>query len=214
MKVLPAICIVASIAFGQRLPETMTKMSVRLEGLDVPAESFAAKPKVMYRAESSYCRTEELPDPERGVQGLMIVNEPDAWMVNLVSKTAKHFVDSGPTFNCHLPIFRGEQAKSTADINNPLFELEFGQELGYFKGKGATPKEGPVLREKPTTIYAVDIGYSQVFLFTTGTPERPWAVAWQRGTAREVFWYGAYEQLPFDQKLFARPEGVKIEEVK
>ncbi len=205
---------VGSIAFGQRLPETMTKMSVRLEGLDVPAESFAAKPKVMYRAESGYCRTEELPDPEHGIHGLMILNEPDAWMVNLLTKTAKHLVDPGPTFNCHLPIFRGEQVKSAADMKAPLLELEFGRELGYFQGKGSAPNKGPVLRDKPTTVYVVDIGHSQLFLFTTGTPERPWAVVRQHGTVKEIFWYGVYEQLPFDQKLFAKPEGVKIEEVK
>jgi hypothetical protein len=99
-------------------------------------------------------------------------------------------------------------------LNNPILELEFGQELGYFKRKGATPKEGPVLRDKPTTVYVVVIGDSQLSLFTTGTPERPWATARKRGNVNETFWYGDYQQLPFDPKLFAKPDGVKIEEVK
>ena len=144
----------------------------------------------------------------------MILNEPDAWIVNLLTKTARHVVDTGPTFNCHLPIFSGEQVKSAADMKNPLLELEFGQELGFFKGKGGAPKEGPVLRDKPTTVYAVDVGDSQLFLFTTGTPERPWVVARKHDRVNEIFWYGTYEQLPFDQKLFTKPEGVKIEEIK
>jgi len=211
-NILAAILVFSSMAFGQSFPETMTKVSVRLESPEAPAESFSAKPKTMYRAGNGYCRTEELPDPEHGVHGLMILNEPDAWMVNLLTKTAKHFVDPGPTFNCHLPIFRGEQA--AADLKNPLLELEFGQELGYFKRKGAAPKEGPVLQEKPTTVYALSLGDSQLFLFTTGAPERPWAVARQRGKVREMFWYGAYEQLPFDPGLFAKPVDVKIEEAK
>jgi hypothetical protein len=160
MKALSTICIVGSIAFGQALPETMTKISVRLESPDDPADSFAAKPKTMYRAGNGYCRTEEVPDPEHGIHGLMILNEPDAWMVNLLSKTARHFVDPGPTFNCHLPLFGGEPAKSAAEMKNPLLELEFGQELEYFKGKRATPSEGPILRERQTTIYAVTIGDS------------------------------------------------------
>jgi hypothetical protein len=214
MRALPAICLFSSMAFGQSLPEAMTRMSVRLESPGVRSESFAAQPKVMYRAGNGYCRTEELPDPEHGIHALMILNEPDAWTVNLLTKTAQHFVDPGPTFSCHLPIFRGEQVKSATDMKNPLLELEFGQELGYFKGKGATRREGPVLRDKPTTVYAVDIGDSQLFLFTTGRPERPWAVARKRGNVNEIFWYGTYEQLPFDQKLFAKPEGVKVEEVK
>jgi hypothetical protein len=214
MRALFVFAALSTVAFGQQSPESMTKLSVRLESPEVPEGSFPAKPKLMYRAANRYCRTEELPDPEHGIHGLMILNEPDAWMVNLLKKTAQHFVDPGPTFNCHLPIFPGEQVKSAADMKNPLLELEFGQELEFFKGKGATPKVGLVLCDKPTTVYAVDVGDSQLFLFTTGTPELPWAVARKHGNVNEIFWYGTYEQLPFDQKLFAKPEGVKIEEVK
>jgi len=104
--------------------------------------------------------------------------------------------------------------KSAGDLKRPLLELEFGQELAYFKGRGATPKEGPVLRDKLTSVYATDVGDSQLFLFTTGTPERPWAVARQYGNKREIFWYGTYEQLPFDPKLFAKPGDVRIEAAK
>lgn len=199
---------------AQQLPETMTKLSVRLQGPDIPEESFTAKPKLMYRGGNGYCRTEELPDPEHGIYGLMIINEPEIWMVNLLNKTAQHYVDSGPTFNCRMPMFRGDEVKSAADLKNPLLELEFGQEIAYFKGKGATPKEGPVLRDKPTNVYTSEVGDSQLFLFTTGTPERPWAVARQHANIREIFWYGTYEQLPFDPKLFAKPVDVKIEEAK
>jgi len=214
MRALSTICILSCLAFSQQSPEIMIKLAVRLESPDIPKESFAAKPKLMYRAGNGYCRTEELPDPEHGIHGLMILNEPDAWMVNLLTNTARHLVDPGPTFNCHLPIFRGEQVKSGADLKNQLLELEFGQEIAYFKGKGATPKEGPVLRDKPTNVYTSEVGDSQLFLFTTGTPERPWAVARQHANIREIFWYGTYEQLPFDPKLFAKPVDVKIEEAK
>jgi hypothetical protein len=214
MLLRACVCALSTIAFGQQLPDAMTRLTVRLESPEVSEESFAAKPKTMYRAGIGFCRTEELPDPEHGVHGLMILNEPDAWMVNLLSKMAQHFVDPGPTFECHLPIFHGEQLKSAADMKNPLLELEFGREIAYFKGKGATPKPGPVLRDKPTDVYTSDVGDSQLFLFTTGMPERPWAVARQHGNTREIFWYGAYEQLPFDPKLFAKPADVKIEEAK
>ena len=204
MKTAFAMCALVPIALGQGPTRMMTKLTARLESPAIREGSFAAQPKTMYRSGSSYCRTEEAPD----------INEPDAWMVNLLTKTAQHFVDPGPTLNCHLPIFRGEQVRSAADMTNLLLELEFGQELGYLKRKGAVPKEGPVLRDKPTSVYAVGIGDSQLLLFTTGSPERPWAVARQHGNAREMFWYGIYEQLPFDPELFARPVNVKIEEAK
>lgn len=200
--------------FGQQRPDTMTKLTVRLQSPEVPEDSFAAKPKIMYRAGNGYCRTEELPDLEHGIHGLLVINEPDVWMVNLFTKTAQHFVDLGPTFNCRMPMFIGGQVKSGTDMKNPLLELEFGRELGYFRDKGATSKEGPVLQGKPTTVYVANAGDSQLFLFTTGTPERPWAVARQHRDRREIYWYGVYEQVPFDLKLFAKPEGVKIEDSK
>jgi len=62
----------------------MRRVEVFLEGPDIPARSFATKPKVMYRAGTRYCRTEEAPDPENGIHGLAIVNEPDFWLVNLL----------------------------------------------------------------------------------------------------------------------------------
>jgi hypothetical protein len=155
-----------------------------------------------------------VPDVEHGIHGLLIVNEPDAWLVNLMSNTGHHSVDPGHTFNCHMPVFGSTQIASTSGGKDPLSELEFGQEIDYFRARGALTGAGPVLRGEHTNAYAAQIGNAQVFLFTTGTPERPWALARKQGDQKEIFWYGSYEQIPFEPKLFARPEGVKIEEPK
>jgi hypothetical protein len=120
--------------------------------------------------------------------------------------------DPGPTFNCRLPVF-ADDVKSAAK-GNQVTGLEFGRELAYFRERGATVKDGPALQGKATKAYTVGIGDLQLILFTTGTPERPVAVTKQQGSKCEVYWYGTYEELPFDPKLFARPEGVKIEEAK
>jgi hypothetical protein len=71
------VCLIGigAIAVGQHRPDWMTKLSVRLESPEVQEGSFAAKPKLMYRAGDAFCRTEEVPDSESGVHGLMIVNE-------------------------------------------------------------------------------------------------------------------------------------------
>jgi hypothetical protein len=184
---------------AQQTPKVMMRVEVVLEGPDVPAGSFATKPKVMYRAGSRYCRIEEAPDAERGIHGLAIVNEPDYWMVNLMDKTAQHAVDPGPTFNCHLPIF------PDADKN-----LEFGLEPEYFKNKGASRQEGSVLQGKQTTLYKVNIGDAILAMFTYGSPERPMAVSRVHGEKGEIFWFRGWGDLPFDAKLFAKPEDVKI----
>lgn len=203
MRFLPLLALFQAL-YGQEQPKLMTKIEVRLEGPDIPAGSFATKPKVMYRAGRRYCRFEEAPDLENGVHGLGITNEPDAWMVNLVSKTAKHMVDPGPTFNCRLPIFPDSDE-----------DLEFGLELEYFKGKGATPQKGPFLQNQSTMLYKLDLGGSTtVAMFTYGTPERPMAVARSRADKGEIFWFSGWGDVPFDPTLFARPQGVKIEDQK
>jgi hypothetical protein len=60
----------------------------------------------------------------------------------------------------------------------------------------------------------VEIGGSKLALFTYGTPELRLAVGRVRGDKGEVYWYSGYGQVPFDPKPFAKPEGMKIEEIK
>ena len=207
---LLALCAEVS---GEDTPATMTRMMVKLESPDVPKDSFAAQAKRMYRAGSRYCRIEENPDLENGIHGLIIINEPDSWMINRLTKTARHILDQEPTLNCRLPIFAAaEDVQSAEDLKKPMMELEFGREMEYFHPKSAAPKAGPVLRDKSTMVYTVKIGEWQLFLFAAGDPEVPVAVVRANDKKREIYWYGEYELLPFDAKLFAKPEGVKIEE--
>ena len=75
-------------------------------------------------------------------------------------------------------------------------------------------EEGPVLQGKATTAYEVIVGDSQLFFVHDRSARAALGgSAAGRKRARD-FWYGIYEQLPFDPKVFARPEGVKIEEFK
>ncbi|MGA7558175.1 MAG: hypothetical protein WCF61_05775 [Terriglobales bacterium] len=213
-RLLLLICVLAGAIFAQGPPKTMTKIEVVLQSPDALAGSFAAKPRVFYRAGNQYCRVEEAPDPDQGIHGLMIINEPDYWMVNLFSKTARHGVDPGPTFNCRLAIFANGTPQSLDDESKQIMQLEFGRELEFFKGRGAIPKKGPVLQTKETIGYTIVVGTKTLALFTYGTPERPLAVSQQRNGKNYIYWYSGYGQMDFDPKLFAKPEGVKIEESK
>jgi hypothetical protein len=200
-------CTLSVLSVSQDPPKQMTKIVAQLQGPEIPADSFVAKPKTMYRVGSRYCRMEEEPDTKNGIHGLLIVSEPDYWMANLITKTARHGVDPGPSFNCHMPMFADDPDKEAAG-------LEFGLEMEFFKAKGATPHEGGVLQGKKTTHYQVEIGSSKLALFTYGTPERPLAVGRVRGDKGEIYWFSGYGQVPFDAKLFVKPEGMKIEETK
>jgi hypothetical protein len=213
-RILLPICLLTASVFAQQQPKTMTKMVVQLQSPDAPAGSFAARPKTMLRAGTQFCRVEEEPDPEHGIHGVMIISEPDVWMVNLADKSARHIVDPGPTFNCRMPMFAGLLQGLPEDESKQIASLEFGGELEFFKGKGATPQQGAVLQTKQTVVYKLQFGELTVALFTYGTPERPLAVALSRGEKREIFWYSGYGQVDFDPKLFAKPEHVAIEEAK
>lgn len=194
-------------------PKTMTKIEVHPEGPEVMAGSFLAQPKIIYRAGTHYCRVEEAEDSQNKIHGLLIVNEPDAWMINLYDKSARHVVDPGPTFNCKLPIFAQVDSK---DEGAMLYQnLQFGNELLFFKQMGAAGQPGPEEGGKKTTQYVIEVGSTRFLMFTVGAPnERPLAVARSVGGKGNVFIYTAYEEVPFDSKLFATPEGVKISETK
>jgi hypothetical protein len=211
---LLAVFLSGSTLFAQQSPKTMIRMEVILQSADAPEGSFAAQPKVMYRAGHQYCRIEEALDATQGIHGVVIINEPDFWMVNLVDQSARHAVDPGPNFSCRMPIFPGVASKLPDDQKQELMGLEFGYEMQFFKDNGAVAKPGPVLQTKQTTAYRLDVGDISLGLFTYGPPERPLGIAWTRGDEHAIIWYSGYGELDFDQKLFAKPEHVKIEDAK
>jgi hypothetical protein len=211
---LKLACLLSCSLLAQQPPKTMTKMVVQLQGSDVPDDSFAAKPKTIFRAGNKYCRIEEKPDPEHGIHGVIIVNEPETWMVNLADGTAKHMTDPGPTFNCRLPIFAGWLSELPGDAAKQIGGLEFGHEMEFFTAGGAKPDKGPELQSQQTNTYMLSFGDISLALFTYGTPERPLAVALRRGNKHQILWYSGYGEIEFDAKLFDKPSGVKIEEMK
>jgi hypothetical protein len=209
--ILPLLAIATWAA--EDAPITMTKIEVHREGPEIMMGSFLAQPKIMYRAGTKYCRVEEAQDSQNKIHGLLIADEPDAWMINLYDKSARHVVDPGPTFNCKLPIFAPVDSKDEGAILYQSFQ--FGNELAFFKQMGAAGQPGPEEGGKKTTQYTVEIGDTRFVMFTVDAPnERPLAVARSVSGKGELFVYTAYEEVPFDPKLFAKPEGLRISEMK
>ena len=177
LRVVTKLCptlLLASLALAQDAPKTMSKITVQLDGSELSQNDFARKPKTIYRAGSTYCRVEEAADQEHNIHALLIVSEPDAWMVNLATKTARHSVDPGPTFQCHLPIFSGPIPNAQDEVDYAKLGLEFGYELEYFKKMGAVRQDpGPVLQKQQTIGYVFDLGGTRFALFTYGPHEFP-----------------------------------------
>lgn len=97
-------------AVSQETPKTMTKISIRgVEPAPNP-ESFEAQPKIFWRAGTRYARIAESSDPQKRIHGLVIIKEPDIWMINLFDNSGRHMIDPGPSLNVHIPVFPRPEA--------------------------------------------------------------------------------------------------------
>jgi hypothetical protein len=196
--------------FCQEAPTTMTKITARIIKQEPVPGSFAAQPKTYWRAGTKYARIAESPDLQNHIQGLIIIREPDAWMVNLSDKSGRHVIDSGPSLVVRLPIFD----KQTG-MKSKLNDLEFGMELDFFVRNNATHSVGVVIDGNATDRYEVVISDARLVLWTDAKSKKPVRVSLVDGNQSRTFQYVSYDdQLPFDQSLFQPPSGISIEEPK
>lgn len=185
-------------------PKTVVKMVVRDISPSVPKDSFAAKPKTLYRSGVGYARLEAPLNPEKKEQLLVIVHEPTIWTIDLVSKTGQILKDTEGGF--HVPVWSG------ATIPEPLEGLEYGMELEFLKKHKAVKtasRSGSILCDSYTLKRS---GYEVVLMVKTGT-QIPLEIRILKDSKIAMDdYYDSYEiGLPFDPVLFQVPEGVKIE---
>src|SRR5262245_35832646 len=77
-------------------PHKMVRITYANVAPGLDPRSFAAQPKTLYRLGSKYGRIEERADAVRGVHGLVVVQEPDIWTIDLMKRVGQHIVDAGP----------------------------------------------------------------------------------------------------------------------
>ena len=124
----------------------------------------------------------------------MVINEPDAWLVNLADHSAKHLLDRGPTLNCKLPIF--------AWIPKLPEERSASSRLGRncFRANGAKLVERPKLEFK-TNYHEVTIGDSVLRLAEPTDIASP--VRFLKSVAR-IEEYSRKHQRPAPQPAFTQ----------
>jgi hypothetical protein len=197
------------IAVCADAPSEMIHAIVQMSGPDISTDSFAAKPKIFWRASTQYCRIDEEPDPEKGIHGRMVVDEPDAWLINLADQTAKHILDPGPTFNCRLPVF----AFDPETVRSKIGELEIGHELEFFHANGAKLIKGPKL-DFETNCYELSIADTVLRLVERVETKAPILIVLIRGDKMYQARYLLWGKVSFQGDMFAKPTGVKIQETK
>lgn len=208
---LPQMAPPSSAPSGEPLcaPERLTRMVVRNISPGLPAAAPAAQPRTLYRQGALYMRSEESPDPARG-QPVVIVAEPDVWMVNLSTRTGQHQVDPGPEFVVRAPVL-----PMTADMP-PLFRsLEYGCELEFLRRNGAdSPIQVVPWGEAKATVHQVTVGEHMLSVLLTQRRQSPLLVAYSRaGKGLFMMRYDEFRtDLPDRPALFAPPKDMKITE--
>jgi len=140
----------------------------------------------------------------------IIINEPDVWMINLEDNTARHVIDPGPTFNCKLPVF----ALDPEMLKTKIGELEFGHELEFFRSNGAKRIDGPKL-SFDTNYHELKIEDTVLILVEIVNTHVPVRIGYARGDKKYMIKYLLWDdQVSFKAAVFAKPDGVKIEEAK
>ncbi len=195
---------------GNQVPATMTKMVVRLEGPGIRPRSHPALPRKIYRAGAHYARMEDAPDARQHVEKITIICEPDAYSVNLIDKTGTHVVDQGGPNDMHLPVILPFDPKHKLP---KLDHLEFGDEFDFFQDAGATKSAGPVINGKPTDAYKIQTAEGTATLILRGGTHIPMRLSWQTPEGTYTYEYITYEDMPFDARLFQKPEGIRYKEI-
>ena len=210
MRRLPALLLAALLcpaAQAQPAGPPITKIVTRLASPQIQPGAFAAQPKTLYLAGDTYARLEEEPDKAHGVHSLMVVSEPDIWMINLLDHTGRHQVDAGPDLTVHCPILPPGGPKEFST-------LEFGKEVEFFKIRNATPAAAREIDGTRCDASELNFGDYGLLLYTAADSGLPKQLQLYRGgNLHATIRYLHYERgLPFKPDLFKPPSGIKFAE--
>lgn len=220
-KLVTVRLVILFAAFGvgssmQAAEPSMTRIVTRMISPSMPADAFAARPKTMYLAGKRYARLEEELDVQHGIHGLIVTSEPDSWMINLADKTARHFVDPGPTFVMRAPVFWVARPKGEPDPDQGFKELEFGEETQFFRQRKAREIGLRNIDGKSCKGLSVKMGSREVILFLDADTKKPHQIDLLKdGKLDFSIRYLSYAKgLPFQKSLFLPPNDVKVTEGK
>jgi hypothetical protein len=163
---------------------------------------FAGQPKALYRIGNKYGRVEEAKNPNDGLHLLIVVSEPDVWVVNRTDMSGQHMVDRGPTLDFRAPVI--------ANFKSSRWNgFEFGCEESFMKSVGAkamVDSSGNLNYTHEADGRKVTLHLSRdhyPLLAEISMPEGGYAIQ-----------YLTYEWLESDLRLFTRPVNVRYVERK
>ncbi len=129
----------------------------------------------LWRVGTKYLRFEDVPNPETKVHGLIIVAEPDIWVIDRKARQGQHSVDPGPDYAVHFPILAREPSVA-------LKQLEFGNELLFFRNNEARSIAPQTLDGVPCEAWALHLDGRDLTLYVRENGQ-PFQVSVKSGAA-------------------------------
>ena len=204
MKKLLTALLLASLTLGaQAADDNMLFVEYRVVSADLPASSPETQPRKVWLLGKEFLRFEDVPNPETKVHGLIIVDEPDIWIIDRKKSQGQHAIDPGPQYVVHFPIFPREQSKK-------LKQLEFGSELKFFQDNGARVLASRTVAGIKCKLYRLELDDRELTLFLK--PDNlPLQIEVQSADLKYAVRFLKYDpnQKP-DMNLFKVPPGIKI----
>lgn len=191
-------------------PKNTVRIVVADESPDIPGDHFARLPKVIYRKGSTFARIEEAVDEPNGIHGLIVVSEPDSWIINLRTSKGTHAVDKHEPFVVHLPAFAGYAGDNSFPAE--LKDLEFGCEVEFFdrwKSPEAPLRDDPEGRVRRA--FGAN-GWLAVLIRRQGSSTPSHLFLLKEDDVVGSFKYESYAVVPEDPSRFAPPKGVVVSE--
>ena len=210
VAVLAISLVTARLLEAECAPEQMLRIVTQAEGPQIDANSFAAKPKTVYRLGKKYARIEEEPDPPNKIHALIVSSAPHNWMVNLYDRTGRHIVDPDPNGDVVIPLF---PPGSFGGFPTELGEIEMGCEVAFFESHGSPIR---ALKSKGGDRIQQALGVSdwKLVLVRRASQAPPEMLFVFKGS--EIVFtlrYLSFEMLAQpDMKKFAKPEGIQLRE--
>ncbi len=192
---------IAGPTFADCAPEKLIRMVTQNVTPGIPADSFAAKPKVMYRLGNGRTRLEEQPDPVDGVQLLIITDAPHVWHIDLVSRTGETMVDDSTPPAVVLPVFSEEE------LPEEIRAVEYGCELQFMKDPATTHE---IMKSGNGTKHSIRSGKWKFTIVTREGSDRPiGAMLSENDKVVGAIRYVAYQTMEsVPEGLFAPPAGI------
>ena len=189
-------------------PGQLVRIVYRNVSPGVAASDPAAQPRILWRIASTFLRSEEQPDPASGVQALVIVSEPNVWMINLTDRTGRHVIDSDPSQVVRAPII------PISDLPAPFSSLEYGCEAGFVATYAPVPQSRTKWGDGPAQLHGLTQGEHSLAILMDSRRNTPLLISYLRqGRPVLVVRYDDHRTgVQAREDLFRPPGFVKFQE--